>query len=263
MPVASLEKRLGHRFRSRELLLTALTHTSYANERGIEDYERLEFLGDTVLQLVVTRHLFREYSHLREGQMTRVRAAVVRKETLVEMATAFGVGEALRLGKGEIQSGGRQKPSILADSVEAVIGAVYEDGGWKSAQKLIMKHWEHIIAEQAAVPDARDAKTRLQEVLAPEGQVPEYRRTETGPSHARRFHVEVWISGKPEGRGEGSSRRLSEQRAAADTLHNLYPDRSLSVPRPSPTAPTRVVSPGSPIMRRIRDWGNMRAGEGS
>lgn len=244
-------------------MLTALTHSSYANEKGIDDYERLEFLGDTVLQLVVTRHLFREYSHLREGQMTRVRAAVVRKETLAEMASVLGVGEALRLGKGEVRSGGREKPGILADAMEAVIGAVYEDGGWKSAQKLVIKHWSNIIAEQAAAPDARDAKTRLQEVLASEGEVPDYGMTEAGPAHARRFEVEVRIGGAPRGRGEGPSRRLAEQRAAADALHKLYPDLSPTHPRPSPTFSTPAAQPGSPIMRRIRDWGSRRAGEGS
>ena len=270
-----MQQRLGYRFKSPELLLTALTHSSYAHEKGIADYERLEFLGDTVLQLVVTRHLFREYSHLREGQMTRVRAEVVRKETLAEVAGALGVGEALRLGKGEIHTGGRERTSILADAMEAIIGAVYEDGGWKSVRRLVMRHWRKMISDQAALPDARDAKTRLQEVLAAEDRAPEYRRSEEGPAHARRFRVEVWVVDAAwadpavareetcQGVGEGSSRRLAEQRAAASALDKLFPDRAGGRPRPTPTAVGAPAATESPIMRRIREWGNRRGGRES
>ena len=258
-----MQKRLGHRFSSQNLLLTALTHRSYANEKGIADYERLEFLGDTVLQLVVTRHLFRNYQHLQEGQMTRVRAAVVRKETLAGVAKALGLGEALRLGRGEVRSGGRTKESILADAMEAVIGAVYEDGGWNSAERLVMRHWRAMIADQAAVPDARDAKTHLQETLALEGESPEYRRSEEGPAHARRFLVEVWIGGERRGEGEGSSRRLAEQRAAAAVLEELFPDRAAGWPRPTPSVPVNPAPAESAIVRRIREWGSRRAGRES
>ena len=270
-----MQKRLGYRFSSQELLLTALTHPSYANERGIADYERLEFLGDTVLQLVVTRHLFREYSHLREGQMTRVRAEVVRKETLAELASALGVGEALRLGKGEIQTGGRDRTSILADAMEAIIGAVYEDGGWKSVRRLVMRHWREMVSDQAAMPDARDAKTRLQEVLAAEDKAPEYRRSEEGPAHARRFRVEVWVVdaawAEPtvardqtcQGVGEGRSRRLAEQRAAAEALDNLYPDSTRAQSRPLPSVSPHSPPEEPPIMQRIRDWGNRRSAQRS
>lgn len=242
---------------------TALTHRSYAHDKGLDDYERLEFLGDTVLQLVVTRHLFREYGHLKEGQMTRVRAAVVRKETLAEVANALGVGESLLLGKGEVQSGGRNRESILADAMEAVIGAVYEDGGWKSAERLVMSHWRRMIAEQAAVPDARDPKTHLQETLAGEGEAPEYRRSEEGPAHARRFRVEVWFGGERRGEGAGSSRRLAEQRAAAHALEELLPGDVVSRPRPSPSVPTAPAVRESPIVRRLREWGSRRAGRES
>ena len=242
-------------------MLTALTHRSYANEQGIADYERLEFLGDTVLQLVVTTHLFRDYSHLREGQMTRVRAAVVRRETLAEVANALGVGEALRLGKGEIQSGGREKDSILADAMEAVIGAVYEDGGWKAARRLVMRHWKKMISDQAAAPDARDAKTQLQEVLASEGRVPQYRRSEAGPGHALRFRVEVWIDGSLQGVGEGTSRRLAEQAAAADALANLYPDSTGAEARPALSVSPYSPPVAPPIVQRIRDWGSRRSAE--
>ncbi len=254
-----MQQRLGHRFNSSELLLTALTHRSYANERSIPDNERLEFLGDAVLQLVVTRHTFREYPHLREGQMTRVRAAVVRKETLAQVAEALDLGDALRLGKGEMQSGGRDKTSILADAMEALIGAVYEDGGWQVAEKLVITHWKVLIAAQAAAPDTRDAKTHLQEILAAEGKEPLYRKTEEGLSHARQFRVEVRVEGKLYGVGKGSSRRLAEQQAAAEALKELYPDAA-----PTLSQPTLVVSipppeSVSPIVRRLRYWSQRRA----
>jgi ribonuclease-3 len=251
---------LGHRFGSQELLSTAVTHRSYANEKGIADYERLEFLGDAVLQLAVTRHLFREYGNLTEGQMTRVRAAVVRKETLAKVAKVLGVGEVLLLGKGEEQSGGRNRESILADAMEAVIGAVYEDGGWKSAERLVMKHWRDMIAEQAAVPDARDPKTHLQETLALDGQTPEYRRSEDGPGHAKEFRVEVWIGGERLGEGEGPSRRVAEQRAAAHALEKLIPGGVVNRPRPAPSIPPTAPGPEPSIVRRLREWGNRRSG---
>ena len=234
-------------------MLTALTHRSYANERDIPDNERLEFLGDAVLQLAVTRHLFREYPLLQEGQMTRVRAAVVRKESLAQVAKALDLGEALRLGKGEVRSGGRVKPSILADAMEAVIGAVYQDGGWNPAEKFITTHWRGVIASQAAAPDARDAKTNLQEMLAAEGRFPEYRRKEEGPGHDRRFRVEVWVDGERHGVGKGSSRRLAEQQAAGQALNALYPDalpHSPSMPPVSPTGAAKV----SPNTIRWSRW---------
>ncbi|MXX45788.1 MAG: ribonuclease III, partial [Acidimicrobiia bacterium] len=216
-----LQKRLGYRFSSPELLLNALTHSSYANEMGIPDNERLEFLGDTVLQMVVTRHLFGEYPHLREGQMTRVRAAVVRKESLAQVAEVLDLGEGLRLGKGQEQSG-RHNVSILADAMEAVIGAVYTDGGWKPAERLIMTNWREMIDTQAAAPDALDAKTQLQELLATEGKTPQYRVTGEGPGHARRFEAEVWVDEKCSGTGEGPTHRLAEQQAARSAIETLF-----------------------------------------
>ena len=212
----------------------------------IPDNERLEFLGDTVLQMAVTRHIFGEYPFLKEGQMTRVRAAVVRKESLAQVAEAVGLGEALRLGKGQEQSGGRRKASILADAMEAVIGAVYQDGGWKPAERLVITHWREMIATQAATPDALDAKTQLQELLAPEGKKPEYRSRGEGPSHAPRFEAEVWVEGERHGVGEGSSRRQAEQQAARRAIEALYADAAPARSQPTPAvteAPT-VDEPG-------------------
>ncbi len=260
MRLGRLQKKLGHRFGSPEWLERALTHSSFANEEGIPDNERLEFLGDAVLQLAVTRHLFSEYPHLQEGQMTRVRASVVRKETLAEVARFLDLGEDLRLGKGEVQSGGKNKASILADAMEAVIGAVYQDGGWRTAERLVMAHWEELVASQASDPDARDPKTQLHELLASTGREPEYRREEEGPSHARRFRVEVWVQGSRHGVGEGSSGRLAEQRAAARALGDLFPEAD-----PGRSAATSVtLSPaapdGPPVMQRLRRWGAGRTG---
>lgn len=239
------------------MLLTALTHRSYAHEHGISSNERLEFLGDAVLQLVVTRHLFNKFSHLKEGQMTRVRAAVVRKEALVVVAEALGVGDALLLGRGEA---GWQKAGILGDAMEALIGAVFVDGGWKAAETLVLRHWEGMISEQAAHPDARDPKTELQERLASDGIPPaEYRMQGKGPAHARRFQVEIRVAGRLRGVGKGSSRRLAEQQAAVSALGDLYPKENLPL-TPAPSVPVSEVSGPSPILDRIRRWRHRRPG---
>lgn len=195
--------------------------------------------------------------------MTRIRAAVVRKEALVEVAGTLGVGDALRLGRGEERSEGRQKAGILADAVEALIGAVYEDGGWKAAKRLVMDHWRQMIEERAAAPDARDAKTQLQERLAGEGKAPEYRVHPEGPGHARRFRVEVWVGGKRWGEGEGSSRRSADQRAAADALERLYPEEREPDHPPRPRVAAPPFSPPSPVAERVRRWSIRRAGRKS
>ena len=253
----NLQRRLGHRFSSPELLLNALTHSSYANEMGIPDNERLEFLGDTVLQMVVTRHLFGEYPNLREGQMTRVRAAVVRKESLAQVAEALDLGEALRLGKGQEHSGGRHNVSILADALEAVIGAVYRDGGWKPAERLIMANWRDMIEAQAAVPDALDAKTQLQELLAAEGKTPKYRITGEGPDHARRFKAEVQVEGKRCGIGEGPNHRLAEQQAARRAIEELFSGAIPARPQAKPRVPAAPPAEGT---QQSPQWWRWRRG---
>ena len=258
-----LQRRLGYRFSSPELLLNALTHSSYANEMNTPDNERLEFLGDTVLQMAVTRHIFGEYPFLREGQMTRVRAAVVRKESLAQVAEALDLGEALRLGKGQDQSGGRRKVSILADAMEAVIGAVYQDGGWRPAKQLVIAHWREMIDVQAAVPDALDAKTHLQELLAADGKKPEYRSTEEGPSHAPRFEAEVWVEGERYGVGEGSARRQAEQRAARHAIQAHFSDAAPARSQPAPAvteAPTVAEPPEAAQPPEGAQWWRWRRG---
>ena len=204
-----LEERLGYTFQDRSFLENALTHSSYANEnkgRSKGSNERLEFLGDSVLGMVVADYLYRSHPDMPEGELTRTRAALVCEESLVEVARKLELGRYLRLGKGEDAGGGRQRPSIQADAVEAVIAAVYLDGGIGSARKLITRF---ILTNNRRELDgcSRDYKTALQELVQKEsGQVLSYRLMgESGPDHAKTFQVEVSLNGKPVGSGEGRS----------------------------------------------------------
>lgn len=208
---------LGYHFDSEELVTLALTHRSYAAEQGLDvSYERLEFLGDAVLQLIVTRYLYDKYGRLAEGEMAKVRAAVVNQKTLATIARKLQVGGAILLGQGEETSGGRNKDSILADVVESLLGAIYLDGGYAPAEDLVLRHWIPIIDERASAPGQRDYKTRLQEILAQRGLMPRYELTESGPDHAKLFEAELWVEGTLVGRGRGSSKKRAEQAAAAD-----------------------------------------------
>ena len=194
----------------------ALAHRSWCAETpGTESNERLEFLGDAVLGLVVTDHLFHNYPALAEGELAKVRAAVVNAGVLAELATDLGIGAALALGKGEDASGGREKPSILSDAMEAVIGAVYLDGGWDAAARLVMDLLGERIAEAATGPGGQDYKTRLQELAAQRlDTLPRYEVQEEGPDHAKRFFATVFIGEEECGTGEGRSKKQAEQAAA-------------------------------------------------
>jgi len=193
-----------------------MAHRSWCAETAGEDSnERLEFLGDAVLQLVVTDHIFRTYDRLPEGELAKVRASVVSSAALAEVAAALDVGDALLLGKGEDQSGGREKPSILADAMEAVIGAVYLDAGWKATEELVMRLLGEHIGAAAAGPGGHDYKTRLQELAAREfDQLPRYEVLDDGPDHAKRFYATAYVAGEVRGRGEGRSKKQAEQGAA-------------------------------------------------
>jgi ribonuclease III len=220
------EKRLGHRFRHHGLLELALTHRSHANERGREEhYERLEYLGDAVLGLVTADWLYRKHPELPEGELSRLKAQLVSRGTLARHAAALALGEVLRLGVGEERSGGRAKPSLLADSLEAVFGAVYLDAGLPAAAKVIHLMLEPMLEVEegrSQLLDA-DAKTRLQEIAqARGGTLPEYRHTgATGPDHSRLYRVECWLDAQLVGEGEGTSKKQAEQRAAASALARL------------------------------------------
>jgi ribonuclease-3 len=200
-----------------------VAHRSWCAETaGASSNERLEFLGDAVLGLVVTDHLFRSYPGLPEGELAKVRASVVNSEALAEIAAGLRLGEALLLGKGEDSSGGREKPSILADAMEAVIGAVYLDGGWMPAAELVMQLLGERIEEAAAGPGGQDYKTRLQELAARRfDQLPRYEVVDDGPDHAKRFFAAVSVGGVVRGRGEGRSKKQAEQGAAREAWQAL------------------------------------------
>ncbi len=219
----TLEEKLGYTFQNRALLENALTHSSCANEsRGkLQSNERLEFLGDSILGMVVADHLYRNHPDLPEGVLTRTRAALVCEDSLVVVAEELGLGEYLRLGKGEEAGGGRNRPSIRADAVEAVLAAVYLDGGIGSARKIIQKYI--LSREVAGLTKPRDYKTALQELVQREsGQVLAYRLTgEEGPDHNKRFFVEVTLNGKGVGQGSGRSKKEAEQMAAKAAIELL------------------------------------------
>ena len=220
----TLEAKLGYTFRDISLLENALTHSSCANEsRGrLQSNERLEFLGDSILGMVVAEHLFRNHPDLPEGELTRTRAALVCEDSLVEVAQELGLGDHLKLGKGEEAGGGRTRPSIRADAVEAVLAAVYLDGGIGSARKIIQKYI--LSKEVAGLSAPRDYKTALQELVQREsGQVLKYRLTgESGPDHNKRFFVEVELNGAAVGSGEGRSKKEAEQMAAKAAIEKLH-----------------------------------------
>ena len=220
-----LEEKLGYTFHDRRLLENALTHSSYANEnksKGETSNERLEFLGDSVLGMVVADHLYRTHPDMPEGELTRTRAALVCEDSLVEVAAQLELGQYLKLGRGEEAGGGRERPSILADAVEAVIAAVYLDGGIGSARKLITNFilTNNEREQEGAV---RDFKTALQELVQREsGRVLSYRLMgESGPDHAKVFSVEVDLNGQPIGAGEGRSKKEAEQNAAKAAMAKL------------------------------------------
>ena len=221
-----LEKKLGYTFRCKEQLQAALYHSSYANEHrccGVSSNERLEFLGDAVLGLVTADYLYHKHPDLPEGDLTRMRAALVCEESLYEVAQRLGLGSELRLGKGEEAGGGRQRPSILADATESVFAAVYLDGGMEAARALIHRVLLDKEQEEAVEERRRDYKTILQErVQRQAGQDLTYCMVrEEGPDHAKTFVTEVRLNGAPIGEGSGHSKKESEQMAAKAALEKL------------------------------------------
>ena len=225
----TLEEKIGYSFRDRSLLENALTHSSYANEhraQGVPSNERLEFLGDSILGLVVADHLYRTRPDLPEGDLTRIRAALVCEGSLVEVARALDLGSYLKLGKGEDHGGGRARPSIQADAVEAMLAAVYLDGGIGQARKLI--HTLVLDQEKEKTAAGRDYKTALQELVQREsGQVLVYHLTgESGPDHAKTFQMEVLLNGASIGAGQGRSKKEAEQAAAKAAVLALEKGRA-------------------------------------
>ena len=216
----ALQSRIGHRFADPQLLVCALTHRSF----GADHNERLEFLGDAVLNLAVSALLFERFAGSDEGDLTRVRAHLVREDSLHRAALVLGLPEMLRLSDGEARGGGAQRPSILADALEAIIGAIYLDGGLKAAAGLVAKLFGEVIASSQADSWGKDAKTELQELL--QGRklaVPVYRIVATrGQAHAQQFEVECAVPALAAAEsGNGRSRRAAEQDAAQRMLARL------------------------------------------
>lgn len=216
-----IEEKLGYKFKDEQLLITALTHSSYANEHG--DYlmcnERMEFLGDSVLSVIVAEHIYKNMPSDAEGKLTRLRAALVCEKTLAQFSRELNLGKYLRLGHGEMQTGGNERPSILADAFEALLAAVYLDGGREQAKKMVMRFILPQI-ENGINDDTRDYKTLLQEVVQknPEERLSYRQVAESGPDHDKTFTVEVFINSNLIGTGTGHSKKKAEQEAARKGL---------------------------------------------
>ena len=223
---SAFEARLGYAFHNKELLANALTHSSYANEHrreGVNSNERLEFLGDAILGVVVAEHLYSTYPDRPEGELTKLRAELVCEKSLAEVALLLELGEVLRLGHGESHGGGSHRPSMLADAVEAVLAAAYLDGGMDVPRDIINRL---ILQKHHADSANQDFKTRFQELVQrTRNQVIVYSLTgETGPDHNKSFTVEVSLNGEVVGTGSGSSKKRAEQEAAKAAIACLYPE---------------------------------------
>lgn len=220
MTAQSVAQQLGYSFSDKNLLRTALTHRSF----GIPNNERLEFLGDGILDFVVAAALYHRFPDLPEGDLSRLRANLVRQDALHQLALALNIGASLRLGEGELKSGGAQRPSILADALEAVFGAIHLDGGFEAAQSVILRLYEPLLGKLNPGHVEKDAKTRLQEWLQGKKKpLPRYLLLEaTGAAHQQQFEVACEIeSPKLRTVGHGSSRRIAEQLAAEKALKDL------------------------------------------
>jgi ribonuclease-3 len=223
----ALAERLGHVFVAPDLLDQALCHRSWCAEHGgAASNERLEYLGDAVLGLIVAEHTFSSHPELSDGMLSKVRASVVNARALADVAADLGIPDHLRLGKGEDASGGRTKESILADTMEAVIGAVYLDGGMDAARELVLSLLGDRITVAVGEPGESDHKSRLQEETVRLGRgVPHYEVVGSGPDHARRYLATVYVAGQRLGTGEGRSKKDAEQVAAQVACGSLEAER--------------------------------------
>ena len=225
--IKELETAIGYRFRNITFLQNALTHSSYANERwhnSLMSNERLEFLGDSILGMLVAEYLYRNFPDRPEGELTRMRADMVCEKALAVVANQIGLGSHLLLGRGEEQGGGRNRESILADAVESVIAACYLDGGMEAAEKFV----KTFVLTRVPVTKLNNAdyKTMLQEMVQQKrNQVLSYALVgETGPDHEKKFLVELTLNGTVVGRGEGTSKKRAEQDAARVAMESLFPN---------------------------------------
>ena len=217
----ALCKKLGYQFRDMSLLETALTHPSFGGDHHVPHYQRLEFLGDAVLELAISKYLYFEFPEIDEGKLTRIRAGLVREETLCRAAQRLELGRYLRLSVGEDRSGGRTKPSILCDVMEAVLAAVYLDGGFDAATEVIRLALAEDLHPQM-LEDHLDAKSRLQEILQRTGDMPRYEFVSMeGPPHAPQFRYRAVTDDRVLGEGTGTSKQHAQQAAARDALRKL------------------------------------------
>ncbi len=216
-----LEKNMGYNFKNPELLKTSLTHSSYANEvkKGTQYNERLEFLGDAVLSIIVSEYLFKNYSHLPEGELTKLRASLVCEKNLAEYSKSLNVGDFLLLGRGEEMNGGRERPSILADAFEAILAALYLDSDMQNATDYVLKFVKNQLENTKEV-NFKDYKTILQEIIQQnrEEKVQYILKNEYGPDHDKHFVVEVHLNSNVIGIGEGRTKKQAEQEAAREAL---------------------------------------------
>lgn len=219
--LAAFEEKIGYSFKNKNLLHEALSHSSYANEckKGRNSNERLEFLGDSVLSIVISEHLFNHFKHLPEGDLTKIRASLVCEKALFEFSKQISLGEFILLGKGEENTGGRNRPSIVSDAFEAVIAAVFLDGGMEAAREYVLGFIPKDLDKNSA-KKLQDYKTILQEIIQrnPEEKVEYVLRSQSGPDHDRHFVVEVCLNTNIIGHGEGHSKKQAEQQAAKEAL---------------------------------------------
>lgn len=216
-----LEKNIGYKFKNTDLLRQALTHSSYSHSNGTKSYERLEFLGDSVLSIIISRYLYDKFS-FEEGELSKLRASIVCEHSLAQCSRKLGIGDYMLLDKGEEQTGGRDRESILADMFEAVLAAIYLDGGKEQAERFVMTNLKDIISLSEQGKINTDYKSHLQEIAQSKGKKVEYELYKTeGPEHMRTFFSQVMIDGKILGKGSGKNKKESEQAAAKKAVEKL------------------------------------------
>ena len=223
MKLEKLEEAIGHTFRNKELLKIAMTHASYANEYNCESNEKLEFLGDSILEYVSSDYIYQKYPKLKEGEMTKVRATVVCENCLHKIARRLNFSDFLQVGKSERLNHGNTRPAVMADSVEAVIAAIYEDGGINQAEKFILNNLKVAIEQESKNAGEKDYKTVLQEELQKNGTVDiKYIIiSENGPDHDKSFIAEVRLNDNCLARGVGKTKKEAEMQAAKQALENI------------------------------------------
>ena len=219
-----IQEKIGYVFKKPELLESAITHSSYANENQCDNNERLEFLGDSILSLIVSDCLFKKYGHINEGRLSKIRASLVCEQSLAEIAKKIDLGNIIRLGKGEEKTGGRCRASIVSDAFEALIAAIYLDSGIRNVTKWLMKLIKPEIEAAEQKRNFGDFKTRLQECVQKFGhsKVVYEIIEENGKDHAKKFVMAAVINGKQAGKGEGFNKKEAEQKAAQMALKKLY-----------------------------------------